>query len=60
MPRVARSDFNTTFFHVITQGINKNYIFENVNDIKYYIKICMNYWLSLSNSPILIDMLIKN
>lgn len=49
MPRVARSDFNTTFFHVITQGINKNYIFENVNDIKYYIKICMNYWLSTSN-----------
>lgn len=38
MPRVARSDFNTTFFHVITQGINKSYIFENANDIKYYIK----------------------
>ena len=38
MLRVARSNFNTTFFHVITQGINKSYIFENENDIKYYIK----------------------
>lgn len=38
MPRFPRSYIKTTFFHVITQGINKSYIFENAEDIKYYIK----------------------
>lgn len=39
MPRYPRSYIQTIFFHVITQGINKSYIFENAEDIKYYIKI---------------------
>lgn len=39
MPRYPRSYIKTTYFHVITQGINKNYIFEREEDIKYYIKI---------------------
>lgn len=39
MPRFPRSYIQTTFFHIITQGINKSYIFENPEDIKYYIKI---------------------
>lgn len=39
MPRFPRSYIQTTFFHVITQGINKSYIFEYAEDIKYYIKI---------------------
>ena len=39
MPRFPRSYIQTSFFHVITQGINKSYIFENTEDIKYYIKI---------------------
>lgn len=38
MPRIARKNLKTSFFHVITQGINKSYIFENSEDIKYYIK----------------------
>ena len=29
----------TSFFHVITQGIDKKFIFEKSEDIKYYIKI---------------------
>ena len=37
MPRYPRSYLNTSFFHVMTQGINKNYIFDNSNDIVYYI-----------------------
>ena len=39
MPRFPRSYVKTSFFHVITQGINRNYIFENAEDIKYYIKV---------------------
>ena len=39
MPRVPRSYIKTSHFHVITQGINKSYIFEIPEDIKYYISI---------------------
>ena len=38
MPRVARESNNTTYFHVLVQGINKSYIFEERMDILYYIK----------------------
>ncbi len=37
MPRFPRNFLKTSFFHVITQGLNKSYIFEEVQDIKYYI-----------------------
>ena len=33
MPRFPRNYIKTTAFHVITQGINKSYIFENTEDI---------------------------
>ena len=39
MPRFPRNHIKTKFFHVITQGINKQYIFNIETDIKYYIKI---------------------
>ena len=39
MPRFPRKHIKTSFFHVITLGINRNYIFENAEDIKYYIKV---------------------
>lgn len=39
MPRIPRAHLNTTFFHIMTQGNNKNYIFNNPIDIKYYISI---------------------
>jgi len=39
MPRFPRNHINTTFLHVMTQGINKQYIFDKPEDIKYYIKI---------------------
>ena len=38
MPRVPRKLLNANFFHVMSQGINKSYIFEYETDIKYYIK----------------------
>ena len=38
MPRIPRMYLNTEYFHVITQGINKSYIFDSPIDIKYYIK----------------------
>ena len=39
MSRQPRSHATTSLFHVITQGNNKNYIFDRPEDIKYYIKI---------------------
>lgn len=39
MPRYPRKYLDTSFFHVITQGIEKRYIFDNPQDIKYYIKL---------------------
>lgn len=37
MPRKPRNYINTTFIHIMTQGINKSYIFNEDQDIKYYI-----------------------
>lgn len=37
MPRIPREHLKTTFFHIMTQGINKTSIFDNPTDIKYYI-----------------------
>ena len=39
MPRFPRKHIKTSFFHVITQGINKSYIFDKSEDIKYYIRL---------------------
>ena len=39
MPRFSRKSIDTSFLHVMTQGINKSYIFEKTEDIKFYIKI---------------------
>ena len=38
MPRYPRNYLDTSFFHVMSQGINKNYIFKDEIDIKFYIK----------------------
>ena len=39
MPRFPRSYIKTSYFHVITQGINKSFIFDDASDIKYYISL---------------------
>lgn len=43
MPRFPRSYIKTSFFHVITQGINRDFIFENPADIKYYISLMYKF-----------------
>lgn len=39
MPRLPRNNIKTSYFHVIVQGIDKEYIFNRKIDIKYYISI---------------------
>lgn len=43
MPRVARTSLGTSFFHIMVQGINKNYIFNNKRDKNKYIEILNKY-----------------
>ena len=38
MPRFPRNYLDTNFFHIMSQGIDKSYIFENPIDIKVYIR----------------------
>ena len=39
MPRLPRIYIQTKFFHIMVQGINKDFIFDEEQDIKYYIKL---------------------
>lgn len=39
MPRIARKDLDTTFFHIMVQGIEKKYIFEKEVYKKKYIEL---------------------
>lgn len=43
MARIARRDFNASFFHVIVQGINREYIFNRKKDIERYLKLLKQY-----------------
>lgn len=43
MPRVARKYLNTNFFHVIMQGINKEYIFDEEKYKKKYQNLLFEY-----------------
>ncbi len=44
MPRKSRKDYNTSFFHVIVQGINKEYIFQKEMYKKKYLNLIIeNY-----------------
>ena len=36
MPRIARKDSKSNFYHVIVQGINREYIFDTDFNIKKY------------------------
>ncbi len=58
MPRFPRKHIKTSFFHVITQGINKSYIFDKSEDIKYYIKLI--YKLSKEHETEIIAYCIMN
>ncbi len=43
MPRIARKYMTVSFFHLMTQGINKEYIFENKKDKTMYEKLIFLY-----------------
>ncbi|MCL2341968.1 MAG: transposase [Firmicutes bacterium] len=43
MPRLAREDLETEFFHIIVQGINREYIFQTSEDIKKYLELIKIY-----------------
>lgn len=43
MARIARKDLESSFFHVIVQGINKEYIFNKKENIEKYIKLMEKY-----------------
>lgn len=39
MPRIPKKYINTSFFHIMVQGINKEYIFNHKKDIEKYLEI---------------------
>ena len=39
MPRIARKSIETPFLHVMVQGVNKEYIFNNDEYIKMYLEL---------------------
>ena len=52
MPRISRSEYKTSFFHVITQGINKQYIFEQ-NEYKKKYQFLLSRYLQKYNVNLL-------
>ncbi len=43
MPRIARKDIKTPFIHVMVQGVNKEYIFDDKNFLNYYLQMIKKY-----------------
>lgn len=43
MPRIARKSLGTNFYHIIVQGINREYIFSNNKYIEKYIELMTKY-----------------
>ena len=43
MPRIARKDYNTSFFHIMIQGINKEYIFNKDRYKEKYMELMNKY-----------------
>ena len=43
MPRITRKSLETSFFHIIVQGVNKEYIFDNKQYIEDYIFLINKY-----------------
>lgn len=59
MPRVARCLLNTSFFHVMVQGINKEEIFKESKDKEKYLSI-LNKYKEMYNTLILSYCVMKN
>lgn len=41
MPRIARNSLNTSFYHVMVQGLKKEYIFQRKENIEKYIELLL-------------------
>ena len=54
MPRIARKDYDTSFFHVMIQGINKEFIFNDDKNKEKYIELMCKYlekyWVNSSRN----------
>ena len=59
MPRVVRKDLKSSFYHVMVQGINKEYIFDTDFNIKKYIELIVRK-IYKSNIEILAYCIINN
>lgn len=44
MPRSARKHYNTSFFHVMVQGINREYILNQESEMKKYLELLNKYY----------------
>lgn len=53
MPRIPRKSISSYYIHIITQGIKKEYIFENDSYKKYYINLLNNIIKKYNNTKIL-------
>lgn len=42
MPRIARKDYKTNYFHIIVQGMNKEWIFKKEKYLKKYRELLLN------------------
>ena len=42
MPRIPRKDLNTPFIHVMVQGVNKEFIFDDKKYLRKYLKLILN------------------
>lgn len=43
MPRIAMKDYDTSFFHIMIQGIRQEYIFKQEDDMKTYSRLVYKY-----------------
>lgn len=59
MPRISRKILNTAYFHVMSQGINKSYIFDKAEDKRHYIKL-MNQLVKEYNLKIIAYCVMSN
>lgn len=59
MPRIARYLLNTSFFHIMVQGINKEEIFKEPKDKEKYLSI-INKYKEIYNIVILAYCIMKN
>ena len=41
MPRLARKNFETSFYHIMVQGIKKEYIFRDTISMEKYVKLIL-------------------